>query len=94
MFGDEGWNLPHDCAQGFESGDGALVRQFVNVQSIGGSLERSPQTIERQISFGQDFAARLELAQRAQDYLLGVNRGLIVPLIEKCRLAHGRKRQR
>jgi len=89
MFSDEGWNLPHVCAERSEGGDCSLVRQFVNVESLGGSLESSPQTVERQVSLGQDKPARLEFAKGTQDYLLGINRGLVAPFIEECRLTHG-----
>jgi hypothetical protein len=83
MLGDEGWNLPHVRAERAKGGDGALVRQLLGVESLCRALERSTHTIKRQISIGEDFAARLKLAERAQHYLLGINAIMVALFIEE-----------
>ena len=89
MLGDEGRNLSHPCAERSQGGDGQFVRQLVGVKGFRCALERSPQTVERQFSFGQDKPARLKIAERSKRYLLGIDGILAALFIEECRLSHG-----
>ena len=70
VLGDEGWDASNVCPESTEGSDGLLIRQFLDVQCFCGATQRAPQAIQRQLTLGEGFAARLKVAERVQHYLL------------------------
>ncbi len=88
MLGDKGRDLSHLGPEGPERRDHVLIGQFFDAVSFRGAPERAAQAVKRQISFGENEPARLEIAQRVEHHPLGVYRTLSASLLKKCWLAH------
>jgi hypothetical protein len=70
MFGNKGRNSPDMRSKRMQRLDRLCVRQFPKAEGFGSTFESSAQTVKRQVAFGQDFAARLKVAEGEEYDLL------------------------
>ena len=91
MLGDERRHAPHLRAETTQYGRCFFVINLRNAESIKRAFERAAYAVERQIAFGQNFAARLKFAERKLDHALIISRVRLIMfrfVLEECRLAH------
>jgi hypothetical protein len=64
VLGDEGRNTSHVSAELAKRSHSLFVRQFFNVVSFRSATECAAQAVERKVTPGQNFSARLKIAER------------------------------
>lgn len=88
VLGEEGGHAADLRAESRHSGGGRLVFEPLDVKLFGGATERAPQAVERQLTFGQNVAARLEFAEGVEDESLGLDAAVWFFTVEEGGLAH------
>ena len=72
VFGDERRDAPDVSAERVEGRGGGLVIQLGRAEGGGGAAEGTAEAVEREVTAGEDFPARLKLAEGVEDEARGV----------------------